>query len=78
MKIKDSITVTKIRKSEISLFGFFLLLFPIALNIRTVFIQQEIIDAGASLMMVILEEIEQEIRLSAPLLRIYAVYCNYQ
>ena len=53
MKIKDSITVTKIRKSEISLFGFFLLLFPIALNIRTVFIQQEIIDAGASLMMII-------------------------
>ena len=52
MKIKDSITVTKIRKSEISLFGFFLLLFPIALNIRTVFIQQEIIDAGASLMMI--------------------------
>ncbi len=53
MKIKDSITVTKIRKSEISLFGFFLLLFPIALNIRTVFIQQEIIDAGASLVMII-------------------------
>ena len=53
MKIKDIITVTKIRKSEISLFGFFLLLFPIALNIRTVFIQQEIIDAGASLVMII-------------------------
>ena len=54
------------------------MLFPIVLNIQTVFIQQEIIDAGASLMMVILEEIEQEIRLSAPLLRIFAVYCNYQ
>ena len=34
-------------------FGQTLLLFPIVLNIQTVFIQQEIIDAGASLMMII-------------------------